>query len=54
MSGELFIIPFSGILKLSLGTTNGLVKHIKDRLFKGYDQRWAYVTVSSFISPKIC
>ncbi|MGB1888513.1 MAG: hypothetical protein ACPHOK_02820, partial [Akkermansiaceae bacterium] len=32
--------------------TNLAEQDIKDRLFKGHDQRWAYATFSSFVTQK--
>lgn len=47
-----FYYTFFGHSKIVSGHYQRTGEDIKDRLFKGYDQRWAYATVSSFISQK--
>lgn len=47
-----FYYTFFGHSKIVAGHYQRTGEDIKDRLFKGYDQRWAYATVSSFISQK--
>ncbi|MDA7882242.1 EpsI family protein [Akkermansiaceae bacterium] len=49
---RVFYYTFFGHSKILAGHYQRTGEDIKDRLFKGYDQRWAYATVSSFISQK--
>ena len=43
---------FFGHEKIVSGHYERTGQDIKDRLFKGYDQRWAYATFSSFVTKK--
>ena len=47
-----FCYTFIGHERIVSGHYERTAEDIKDRLFKGYDQRWAYATFSSFISGK--
>ncbi len=47
-----FYYTFIGHDKIVAGHYQRTAEDIKDRLFQGYDQRWAYVTFSSFITKK--
>ena len=47
-----FYYTFIGHNKIVAGHYQRTAEDIKDRLFTGYDQRWAYVTFSSFITKK--
>lgn len=47
-----FYYCFFGHTKIVAGHYQRTGEDIKDRLFKGYDQRWAYATFSAFISKK--
>jgi hypothetical protein len=45
-----FYYTFVGHEKILAGHYERTGEDIKDRLLKGYDQRWAYATFSSFIT----
>jgi hypothetical protein len=47
-----FYYTFIGHEKIVPGHYQRTGEDIKDRLFKGYDQRWAYATFSSYITAK--
>ena len=47
-----FYYTFLGHEKIVSGHYERTIEDIKERIFKGYDQRWAYVTFSSFITGK--
>jgi|GEM_PF-571949 len=47
-----FYYTFFGHSKIVSGHYQRTGEDIKDRIFKGYDQRWAYATFSSFITEK--
>ena len=47
-----FYYTFLGHTKIVSGHYQRTGEDIKDRLIRGYDQRWAYVTVSSYITKK--
>jgi len=47
-----FYYTFLGHTEIVAGHYERTGEDIKDRLFKGYDQRWAYATFSSFITGK--
>jgi hypothetical protein len=47
-----FYYTFVGHEKILAGHYQRTGEDIKDRLFKGYDQRWAYATFSSYITLK--
>lgn len=49
---RVFYYTFVGHEKIVSGHYQRTGEDIKDRLFKGYDQRWAYATFSSFITKK--
>jgi hypothetical protein len=49
---RVFYYTFLGHEKIMAGHYQRTGEDIKDRLLKGYDQRWAYVTISSAISQK--
>ncbi|MGC6464480.1 MAG: exosortase-associated EpsI family protein [Akkermansiaceae bacterium] len=49
---RVFYYTFLGHEKIMAGHYQRTGEDIKDRLFKGYDQRWAYVTISCPISKK--
>lgn len=50
---RVFYYTFLGHEKIMAGHYQRTGEDIKDRIFKGYDQRWAYVTISSFLTKKI-
>lgn len=47
-----FYYTFFGHEAIVAGHYERTFSDIKDRLFKGYDQRWAYATFSSFITER--
>ena len=47
-----FYYTFLGHTRIVAGHYQRTGEDIKDRLIKGYDQRWAYATFSSFITEK--
>lgn len=47
-----FFYTFIGHEQIVSGHYERTAEDIKDRLFKGYDQRWAYATFSSMITGK--
>lgn len=49
---RVFYYTFFGHEKIVSGHYERTGQDIKDRLFKGYDQRWAYATFSSLVTQK--
>ncbi|MDF1711148.1 MAG: exosortase-associated EpsI family protein [Akkermansiaceae bacterium] len=49
---RVFYYTFFGHEKIVSGHYERTGEDIKDRLLKGYDQRWAYATFSSFVTKK--
>ncbi len=49
---RVFYYTFFGHEAVLAGHYQRTMSDMKDRLFKGYDQRWAYATFSSFITAK--
>ena len=49
---RVFYYTFFGHEKIVSGHYQRTKEDIKDRIFKGYDQRWAYATFSSFITKR--
>ena len=50
---QVFYYTFVGHEKIVSGHYERTGEDIKDRLLKGYDQRWAYATFSSLITKKL-
>ncbi len=49
---RVFYYTFMGHEAIVAGHYQRTAEDIKDRLFKGYDQRWAYATFSAFVTKK--
>jgi hypothetical protein len=49
---RIFYYTFFGHEKIVAGHYERTMADMRDRLFKGYDQRWAYATFSSYITSK--
>jgi hypothetical protein len=47
-----FYYTFFGHEAIVAGHYQRTIVDMRDRLFKGYDQRWAYATFSSYITSK--